>query len=327
MCRHWVDTGPRDRWRVEIERGEGDAPRRGPDRPEPTDRENRTAADADPVVADTGRGVAEHQRYRALVDREYGVARDQWGEAVPELRDTWEKIREKYRYEEREEPTPQAADGSWHGKGGRRLDAAQNAEIDRGYAGIREAGERTVIPGVLSVAAEDPSRCLAGFDKRFKGEARLKEKVADVLEPSSKLSAAEALAAVSDAVRFTYKYPETRYAQGVLDDVDRLTARGFELDKLKNTWTSDQYKGINTQWLEPGSGIRFEVQFHTQASLEAKELSHKAYERIRSIADPNPDTDREAAELEGFQSSVNAMIPIPPNTDAIEDYRREKRDG
>jgi hypothetical protein len=312
---------------VEIERGDPDAPRHAPDRPDPAGREERTAADAGEVLADPERRLAEHQRYRTLVDRAYGAARDQWGEAVPELRGAWEKIKEKYGYEERRGPTPQPDDGAWHGEGGRRLDAAQNEEIDRGYAGIRETGEKTIIPGIVSVAAEDPTRHLAGFDKRFKGEDRLKEKVADLLEPSPNLSAGEALDAVSDAVRFTYTYSETRYAQGVSDDIERLKARGFELDKLKNTWASDQYKGINTQWLEPGTGVRFEVQFHTQASLDAKELSHKAYERIRSIADPSPDTDRESAELEGFQSSVNAAVPIPPDVSAIEDYRREKRDG
>lgn len=248
----WRGTGW---WRVEIERGDTDAPRREPDRPEPAGRENRTAADAGGVLADPERQVAEHQRYRTLVDRDYGAAPDRWAEAVPELRGTWEKIKEKYRYEEREEPTPQADGGAWHGKGGRRLDAAQNEEIDRGYARIREAGEKTIIPGMVSVESEDPTRRLAGFDKCFKGEDRLKEKVADFLEPSSRLSAAGALDAVSDAVRFTYTYPESRYTQGVLADVERLRARGFELDKLKNTWTSDQYKGINAQWLEPGSRV------------------------------------------------------------------------
>jgi hypothetical protein len=323
----------RERWRVEIERGDADAPRHGPDRPEPTHRENRTDTKGDSysdscdVLADPERLAAEHQTYRAIVGRDYGAARDRWAEAVPELRDVWEKIKEKYGYEERGEPTPQPDGGAWHGEGGRRLDAAQNQEIDRGYARIREAGERTIIPGILSAEAEDPTRCLAGFDNRFKGEDRLKEKVADLLEPSSELSPAEALDAVSDAVRLTFRYPETCYTQGVCDDVERLKARGFELDKLKNTWTSDQYKGINTQWLEPEAGVRFEVQFHTKASFEAKELSHKAYERIRSIEDPSLETDREAAELEGFQSSVNAMIPIPPDVNVIEDYRREKRDG
>jgi hypothetical protein len=323
----------RERWRVEIERGDADAPRHAPDRPGRAEREDATAAGGGEVLADPERRVAEHQRYRALVDRdrgaagEHGAERDQWAEAEPELRGAWEKIKEKYGYEERDEPTPPADGGAWQGKGGRRLDAAQNEEIDLGYARIREVGEKTIIPGVLSVEAEDTTRRLAGFDKCFKGADRLKEKVADLLEPSPELSATEALGAVSDAVRFTYAFPATRYAQGVPDDVERLKACGFELDKLKNTWPSDQYKGINTQWVEPRSGVRFEVQFHTQASLEAKELSHKAYERIRSIADPSPETDREAAELEGFQSSVNATVPIPPGVNAIEDYRREKRDG
>lgn len=309
------------------ERDDADAPRRALDLTEPASQQNRTADGAGEVLSDPDRQATECQRYRTLAGRDYGAAPDRWAQAVPELRGAWEKINEKYRYEERTEPTPQADGGAWHGKGGRRLDAAQNEEVDRGYAGIREAGEKTIIPGVLAVEAEDPTRRLAGFDNRFKGIDRLKEKVADFLEPSSSQSAAEVLSAVSDAVRFTYAYPESRYTQGVLADVERLKARGFELDKLKNTWTSDQYKGINAQWQEPGSGVRFEVQFHTQASLEAKELSHQAYERIRSITDPSPETDREAAELEGFQSSVNAMIPTPPDVSVIEDYRRENRNG
>ena len=63
---------------------------------------------------------------------------------------------------------------------------------------------------------------------------------------------------------------------------------GFTQVERRNTWASEQYKGINTQWLEPRSGVRFEVQFHTQASLEAKELTHQAYERIRTITEATP---------------------------------------
>ena len=72
------------------------------------------------------------------------------------------------------------------------------------------------------------------------------------------------------------------YTDGVRADVERLKAEGFELIKLKNLWAGDQYKGINSQWRRPETGLRFEVQFHTPESLEAKELTHKAYERIRS---------------------------------------------
>jgi hypothetical protein len=312
---------------VGIERGDVDAPQDGADRPEPTDRDNRTAAGAGEVLTDPERQAAEHHRYRALVDREYGAARDQWSEAVPELRGTWEKIKEKYRYEEREEPTPQADGGAWHGKGGRRLDAAQNEEIDRGYAGIREAGEKTIIPGILAVEAEDPTRCLAGFDKRFKSEDRLKEKIADEIRSTPGTTPTQALAAVSDAVRFTFLYSETAYTTGTRNDVERLEARGFIQVERRNTWTSDQYKGINTRWREPESGVTFEVQFHTQASLEAKELTHKAYERIRSMTEETPEANREIAELKEFQRETNAKIPIPPGVTEHEDYRPERRNG
>jgi len=310
------------------------------ERSEPADRGGLPAADAVVggrdalvVLTDPARRMAEHRRYETIVHRALGPARGAdppvtaWAEAVPELRAAWEKIKVKYDDAERTGPTPQPANGSWRGEHGQRLDAAQNAEVDRGYARIREVGERVIIPVLRAVEAEDPTRTLAGFEHCFKHADRLKEKVADLLQPLSPLTATEALEAVSDTVRFTYAYQQERYVHGVLDDVQRLKMRGFELDKLKNTWTSDQYKGINTQWLEPRSGVRFEVQFHTSASLEAKELSHQAYERIRSITDPSLETDREAAELEAFQSRVNAIVPNPPDVSAIRDYRREKRDG
>jgi hypothetical protein len=310
---------------VEIERGNAEAPRHGPDQPEPSVRENRRIddtdgdAEADGVLTDPARLAAEHQTYRAIVVRDYGAARDQWAEAVPELRAGWEKIKEKYGYEEREEPTPKADDGAWHGKGGRGLDAAQNDEIDRGYARIREVAERTIIPGVLSVEAEDPSRRLAGFGNRFKGEDRLKEKIADRIR-SKGHTPEEALARIPDVVRFTFEYGETTYTAGVQQDLQRLGARGFTQLERRNTWDDDQYKGINSRWQEPESGVMFEVQFHTQASLEAKELTHKAYERIRSITDQSPEADRETAELREFQRTGNSMIPIPPEVADIDDY-------
>jgi hypothetical protein len=317
---------------VEIERGEADVPGHAPDQPAATERENRADAhsdaganddghdDGEGVLADPERLAAEHQAYRVTVSREYGVARDQWAEAVPELRGAWEKIEEKYEYSEREELSPRPDDnGGWHGKGGRRLDAAQNDEIDRGYARIREVAERSIIPGVLSVEAEDPTRRLAGFENCFKGVDRLKEKITDRIR-SKGHTPEEALGRIPDVARFTYEYGETTYIAGVQHDLQRLAVKGFTQLERRNTWDDDQYKGINSRWREPESGVLFEVQFHTHASVQAKELTHKAYERIRSITDQTPEADRETAELSEFQRRVNSMIPIPPGVADIDDY-------
>src|SRR5580704_11105456 len=81
--------------------------------------------------AENGRRVAEQRMYRALVDHVYAMAcaptaPDAWAEAAPKLRVAWDILKEKYGYEQRPEPAPQADGGSWRGKGGRTLDAASN---------------------------------------------------------------------------------------------------------------------------------------------------------------------------------------------------------
>jgi hypothetical protein len=283
-------------------------------------------------LAEAERRVAEHRMYRALVDHADAMARaptaqDAWTEVVPKLLTSWRILKEKYGYEERPEPTPQADGGSWRGKGGRTVDAARNAEIDLGYARIREVGENVIGPAILRLAAEDPTRALAGFDRRIKSEDRLKEKIADEMRSTPGITPSQALASIADVVRFTFTYEESAYTTGVRKDVERLEVAGFTQVERRNTWSSEQYKGINTRWREPNSGVIFEVQFHTEASLEAKELTHGAYERIRSVDDEAAESVREATELKKFQCQVNGKVPIPLGVMAYEDYRPERRNG
>jgi hypothetical protein len=265
------------------------------------------------VGARSGSGGAAGSMAAAAPAPPDGAAMDAWDQALPAQRGAWEMLQDKY--PERTGLTPGTQpDGSWVGGNDSRLTPGQNAEVDHGIARVREAGEKAIIPGVRAVEVEDGSRRLAGFEYRFKGADRLKEKVAKGMLYKSR-SATAALALVPDPVRFTFQYGQTAYTAGVRKDIERLKARGFSLLRLGNTWASDQYKGINSRWRDPGSGVRFEVQFHTGASFEAKQLTHKSYERLRSIAQ-----DSEKKELMEFQHSVTSMIPIPPGVSGIEDY-------
>jgi hypothetical protein len=200
--------------------------------------------------------------------------------------------------------------------GGRRLDPEQHAEAAKACADSRDEGREIVLPAMRRVEAADPERRLAGLEHMLKGEDRLKEKVADALQARPELTVRQALSIVPDPVRFTFTYGTERYSDGVRADVERLKAEGFELIKLKNLWTDDQYKGINSQWRRPETGLRFEMQFHTPESLEAKELTHKAYERIRS----SQVTPAERDALEDYQRRVNVLIASPPRVSGIEDY-------
>jgi hypothetical protein len=188
--------------------------------------------------------------------------------------------------------------------------------IDQGCAEVEKIETDTVTPAMLRIEAEDPDRCLAGFENRLKGKDRLAEKVENWMTAQPGLQADEAFLLAKDAIRYTYVYPEAKYAAGVYADCDRLQAEGFEPVDRQNSWTDDQYRGVNGRWREPGSGHLFEVQFHTQASYDAKQVTHAAYERIRDPSTP----PGEVSQLRAYQREVCATIPIPPGAAEIPDY-------
>ena len=167
-----------------------------------------------------------------------------------------------------------------------------------------------------AVESQDPDRHLIGLDDCRKGRDRIKEKVFDKMKELLTSLQRKPSRSVSDTIRYTFQYRETHYTQGVWADIGRLKEQGFELHSLWNAWSDDQYKGINSQWIEPDSGQRFEVQFHTRISFEAKQLTHDAYERLRTHQ-----ADKfEQMVLEAFQKKVAAEVPVPPGAADIPDY-------
>ena len=309
-----------------------EARRPGPaDRLGPADR-GGVGADAGPArnrpeaTVSREEQLAEHVRYREVAEATTAAA-DRWVSAVPALRVAWEE--HKQRYPERVRASPRTEDdGTWVCGEYRRLDPEQNTEASKAHADLADEADRHILPALRRVEAADPDRRLAGLEHMVKGEDRLKEKLADALQGRPGLSVRQVISIIPDAVRFTLMYTFERYAEGVLTDIDRLKSEGFELIKLKNLWHADQYRGINSQWVRSDTGTRFEMQFHTTESLEAKELTHEAYERLRAnaVLPVNEQDLVEEHELESFQRRVNALIATPLGTDRIEDFP-ERNDG
>ena len=187
--------------------------------------------------------------------------------------------------------------------------------IDQAYTRVREIEEKTVTPAMRRIEAEDPDRHLVGLENRLKGKDRLAEKVILDVEKKGR-SVGQALANVKDVIRYTFVYDEDKYTAGVYADCARLENAGFGRFDRRNSWSQDEYKGVNSRWRIPGTNRMFEVQFHTQASLDAKEETHWAYERIRSAVD-----DTEVAQLHAYQRAVTSKVPIPPSSQEIPDYR------
>ena len=197
------------------------------------------------------------------------------------------------------------------------VDATYRAHaVDQGYERVSEIEKNMVTPAMRRIETEDPDRHLAGLDHRMKGKDRLTEKVwFDVAKKDRTVD--EAFANVKDAIRYTFVYAEDTYAAGVNADCERIESAGFGRFDRRNSWDHEEYKGINSRWRIPGTNRLFEVQFHTQASLNAKEETHHAYERIRSL----PDDDQELAQLRAYQRAVTSKVPIPPGAPGISEYR------
>lgn len=187
--------------------------------------------------------------------------------------------------------------------------------IDQGCDRVEKIEKEIVTPAMRRIEAEDPDRQLVGLEYSLKGKDRLTEKVSKIMDERGRTAEA-AFGTIKDAIRYTFQYSDEHYSQGVRADFERLKTAGFEPVDFQNSWGEAQYKGINSRWRVPENGQLFEVQFHTQASFEAKQETHPAYEKLR-VGVP---TRAEQRELEQFQCDVTARIPIPRGAPDIPNY-------
>ena len=260
--------------------------------------------------------AAEKSVTAQRITAEEQAAIDTWNEKVTEFRWLWAEYQRRWPPEERR-PVDRSSGppGSWRGEGGRSLEVEDNSRVEAACDRIVELEREKITPALRAVESQDPDRHLVGFDDRRKGRDRIKEKVCDTVKERGR-SLEDAVSLVPDAIRCTFQYRESRYTEGVWTDITRLKDQGFELEKIKNCWSKEEYKGINSQWIEPESGQRFEVQFHTCISFEAKQLTHDAYKLLRTHQ-----VDRfEELVLDAFQKMVASDVPVPPGAADVPDY-------
>jgi hypothetical protein len=269
-------------------------------------------ADAEPrnreeYYADLRTAVSTEESTTARrITAEEKAAAEKWGKQTAESRWIWSEYQRRWPQEDRP-PVDRSDD-----------DPEVDAQVDAACDRITALERHKISPAMRAIEGQDPDRRLVGFEDRMKGRDRIKEKALAITESLDR-TAEQAVFLIPDTLRYTLQYREARYTQGVWMDIGRLNDQGFVLQKLRNYWSDDKYTGINSQWIEPDSGQRFEVQFHTSISFEAKQLTHLAYERLRT-PQPNKPDKFEQMVLEAFEKKVAADVPVPPGATDIPDY-------
>jgi hypothetical protein len=193
---------------------------------------------------------------------------------------------------------------AWQGEGGARLSALQNAGVEA-YHAMSTARERS-----LTTIMQEVSRLgrgeLTGLDHRVKTPESSKRKVAtEHARTGGPLPAL--LARADDAVRYSVVLTEAHYVRGLSEITRALERRGFHAGDAHNAWRGPRYRGINSVWVDPRSGIAFEVQFHTPASYRITKRTHGLYEEFRL---PSISLERKAV-LHDLIAAEYRKAPIP----------------
>jgi hypothetical protein len=220
-------------------------------------------------------------------------------------------------------------DGTWEWKG-YTLTPAESRCADLALARCRDAegrnadgsyGEDGLTPAMRRIEAQLEHGKLAPDTEKYalKSPDRFKEKLAKMIEAEPDKSAEELATEIHDGVRYTFIFDEARYLNSYWAAEHILESEDFGLEVRRNMWTESEYKGVNSRWRDPLSGLPFEIQFHTESSWLAKQGTHPAYARIADLRTPADERER----LHDYQRAVSTRVLEPPRVKEVSDYRKE----
>ncbi|WP_284235720.1 hypothetical protein [Mycobacterium antarcticum] len=119
---------------------------------------------------------------------------------------------------------------------------------------------------------------------------------------------------VRDALRYTVVLSDDNYWERADDIVTELESLGIKRVKASQGWRRNGYRGRNESFVSRTEQFEFEIQFHTEASLDAREQTHRLYEDARdprtSIADRN-------TLLEALESAYD-LVPVPTSVQWVD---------
>ncbi len=324
-----ADADPADAGQAQADQAESDQAQ--------ADQADADPADAGQAAASLPAYLAENDRARSDQDRTYGGRHAGGNRAglpheVDARRDATDRVPGSPAGTLADvaiDPPQTRPDGSWEWKGSH-LSAGECKIADETLSRCQAAEGRTVFgtykdsgltPAMRRVEAQLEHGHLVPETEKFalKSADRFKEKLAKLITRNPDKSSDELAKEVHDNIRYTYLFDDEHYFEAIWQAHSALEDHGYELEVRRNSWDNPEYKGVNTRWRDREHDLRFEVQFHTPSSWDAKQRTHGAYERI---ADPRT-PPRERARLRSEQAEVSATIPIPPRCSEIEDYRQE----
>lgn len=158
---------------------------------------------------------------------------------------------------------------------------------------------------------------LAGLDYRIKSTDSLVRKLIDKSEAKG-ISVDEYASKITDILRYTNVSTTKNFTGDYYSIIDNLIKKSYNIVEVTNTLgdINASYRGINCL-VSDKDGYIFELQFHTEESLNIKEVNYKLYEELRLK------TTNKARQLELYKEmqKKSTEIPMPPDITKIKNKK------
>jgi hypothetical protein len=182
------------------------------------------------------------------------------------------------------------------------------AKAEAAAPGVRDA---------LGKAVAEHGGTLSGLEFELKSEESLTRKIHDRTMERGDTSAKamdKITSKMNDSLRYTAVIDAAHYMTAYRAVRASLEAAGYKPvpGREGNAWAEPErfgggYRGINATFRTP-DGLEFEVQFHTQESLDLKQEQHALYEEYR---DPATSPERKR-ELNQQRRKLAEALAVPP---------------
>ncbi len=226
----------------------------------------------------------------------------------------------------REAPADDHPYGAWSGgsksAGGSKVHGGSASDVAKKLRAEAEEAEPRITKALTDVAAETGGT-MEGLNHKLKEQDSLVRKIKGDMEPgvASKngLSPGMAGAGINDHLRYTMVSgsPE-QYTKQYVNARDKLAKQGYKpMKDPKNFWTDvpppPLYQGVNAVFVGP-KGQRFELQFHTKASLAAKGKTHGLFKIFGAPGASAAVKAKQWKLMQDIQAPLRAPAGWPPDS-------------
>ena len=192
-------------------------------------------------------------------------------------------------------------------------------EMQKKYDQIR--AKEPQITKDLSEIVKSQGGQFTGIPFRIKAAGSLERKMKDRIEDPEYLNVntpEEAIDSLGDLVRYTVMSPShDKLGETCNNVVDGLKKAGYHIVEVDNKWMKpkDGYHGLHLAVVTPDWSQQFELQIHSNESIDIKARQHPIYEMTRVMEDKGAPLHN---ELNRVMISMGDSLPIPKGIEKMQ---------